>query len=918
MKRFAFTLLLILCALITFAQAPQAINYQTVIRDITGALIQEQTVALRISIHQNAPGGPVVYQETFSPTTNKFGLVTIELGNGAPVSGSFPDIDWGAGDHFVESELDPAGGTNFTSMGTSQLLSVAYALHAETSGDSHWQKDGDDIYTSVSGNVGIGTANPSKKLHVIGGIEQEYTGTGNALTIGGTTAGSMCFILNNNVGNGIGLNAGLMNSSAGTTSIGVMGYNSGEGRGVYGINQNHFNFGFLGDPYRGAYGQNHNGHFGILGDTAYGVYGRNSNGHFGSIGNASTGVMGQYSNGNFGSLGNLHEGVYGESHYGTAGVLGDNAYGAFAYHPSNIAAFLASSSEAVYGVHDNGNYGFIAGNDYGILGVNWIASNYGFFGNADYGAYGSNINGHFGALGEPFSGVYGEHSNGNSGMLGGEDYGAYGESTSGSFGALGDTYSGVYGRSSTFNEGSLGNASNGVSGYNNNWNHGILGDDDYGAYGQHWMASTFGFLGSMDYGAYGEDLYEGNYGFLGSEDYGAFGENINGNYSALGTENYAVFSQLISDNPGDFAVFGSGVQLFNSSAQGTGYNFYEAIGGVAGYNYYSNQYSFGVIGYTYLEEDRSGGTFGGFIGGSGVEKWGCLAYQASGASEYGGYFTSYTSGGGEQNEVHIDNGIGVWGDLFGAEIHGRIYGAYIEGENYATYTNGDNYTNGLDVHLQKDSNGENKALYTNVSTDATVQTCGFAQLSNGESTIAFDEAFAAVVSSKTPVVVTVTPIGNSNGVHLAEVNAGGFKVVENNGGKSDVTLSYIAIGQRAGLEEPQLPQEVVNADYIEKLSRGLHNDGNTETSGEGLYYENGKLTVGIHQSALADPNRTVSEIHSVKHPEKPVMKKPDIREREVNRPHVERKEIKLPEKKRPEIRKLEKLSVPENSKTGNQ
>ena len=195
------------------------------------------------------------------------------------------------------------------------------------------------------------------------------------------------------------------------------------------------------------------------------------------------------------------------------------------------------------------------------------------------------------------------------------------------------------------------------------------------------------------------------------------------------------------------------------------------------------------------------------------------------AHRYGGYFTSSVNGGGKSSDlVETGIGIGAWGELMGADIHGKVYGIYAEGENYAMFSNGDVYKNKLDVHLQDNGAGTNTVLYTNVSTDVTVQTSGAAILSNGNASIAFDPAFTASVSSDAPVIVTVTPIGNSNGVYLAEVSGAGFTVIENNAGKSNVTVNYIAIGKRAGYENPNLPPEVIDPGYTGKMASGLHND----------------------------------------------------------------------------------------------
>jgi hypothetical protein len=115
-----------------FAQAPQAFKYQAVARDNSGNLIANQSVGFRISILQNSPTGTSVYSETHTVASNNLGLVNLDLGAGNPVSGTFSTINWGSGNYFVKVELDVTGGSNYLFMGTSQLLSVPYALHAQT------------------------------------------------------------------------------------------------------------------------------------------------------------------------------------------------------------------------------------------------------------------------------------------------------------------------------------------------------------------------------------------------------------------------------------------------------------------------------------------------------------------------------------------------------------------------------------------------------------------------------------------------------------------------------------------------------------------------------------------------------------------------------------------------------------------
>ena len=114
------------------AQAPEAFSYQAVARDAGGDPLANTTVGVRFQLHQSTAVGAVVYAETHSPTTNELGLFSVEVGNGTPTTGTFEAIDWSAGPYFLEVGLDPAGGSSYTSVGTQQLLSVPYALHANT------------------------------------------------------------------------------------------------------------------------------------------------------------------------------------------------------------------------------------------------------------------------------------------------------------------------------------------------------------------------------------------------------------------------------------------------------------------------------------------------------------------------------------------------------------------------------------------------------------------------------------------------------------------------------------------------------------------------------------------------------------------------------------------------------------------
>jgi len=122
-------------SLSSFGQAPEGFKYQAVVRDAGNTILNNQAVGMRMTIQQGSIGGTTVYQETFAPTTNGYGLVNLEIGSGTVVSGDFTTIDWANGPYFIETAVDITGGTSYAVMGTSQLMSVPYALYAKTSGN---------------------------------------------------------------------------------------------------------------------------------------------------------------------------------------------------------------------------------------------------------------------------------------------------------------------------------------------------------------------------------------------------------------------------------------------------------------------------------------------------------------------------------------------------------------------------------------------------------------------------------------------------------------------------------------------------------------------------------------------------------------------------------------------------------------
>jgi hypothetical protein len=132
MKRFLLTIIAIVSVFSLLAQTPGSFSYQAVVRNVSGNPIVSQNVACRFSILAGSVGGSVVYSEKHSTTTNQFGMITLSVGNGTDKTGNLESVSWGTNTYFLKVEIDPAGGSAYLNMGTTQLLSVPYALHAKT------------------------------------------------------------------------------------------------------------------------------------------------------------------------------------------------------------------------------------------------------------------------------------------------------------------------------------------------------------------------------------------------------------------------------------------------------------------------------------------------------------------------------------------------------------------------------------------------------------------------------------------------------------------------------------------------------------------------------------------------------------------------------------------------------------------
>ena len=127
-----FTLLAFAITIIAIAQAPQGFNYQATVRNSSGALVINQNVFFKFNIMLNSQTSLPVYSETHQAPTDDLGQVNLTVGNGTATTGTFAGINWASGSYFLGIELNT--GSGYVAMGTTQLLSVPYALYANSAG----------------------------------------------------------------------------------------------------------------------------------------------------------------------------------------------------------------------------------------------------------------------------------------------------------------------------------------------------------------------------------------------------------------------------------------------------------------------------------------------------------------------------------------------------------------------------------------------------------------------------------------------------------------------------------------------------------------------------------------------------------------------------------------------------------------
>ncbi|MHC1703652.1 MAG: tail fiber domain-containing protein [Tenuifilaceae bacterium] len=182
-------LLAVLLVQFVYSQAPQGFSYQAVIRNTSGQPLVSQSVKIQITLSDQA-GTTIHFRETHTQTTSPLGLVNLTIGTGTVGAGTFSTIPWQSGEVYIKVEVDPAGGTNYTNLGSSKLTSVPYALYAASgtpgpagpagplvsgtdgqtlrNNGTTWEASSLLFSDKTNSRVGVNTASPSATLHING------------------------------------------------------------------------------------------------------------------------------------------------------------------------------------------------------------------------------------------------------------------------------------------------------------------------------------------------------------------------------------------------------------------------------------------------------------------------------------------------------------------------------------------------------------------------------------------------------------------------------------------------------------------------------------------------------------------------------------------------------------------------------
>ncbi len=235
----------------------------------------------------------------------------------------------------------------------------------------------------------------------------------------------------------------------------------------------------------------------------------------------------------------------------------------------------------------------------------------------------------------------------------------------------------------------------------------------------------------------------------------------------------------------------------------------------------------------WAEQTNSSSTSGFTIGGNFYAKgnnqvaigvYGYGTNTTTTKAAYGAYCRGDDSNYGKDNYSASGIGIGSNGSLLGSWTHGEVYGMNVKGNRYAMYVDGKQFTNNIITQLSDNGTKERTATYVPTSATVDIFIKGSGQLINGKAEIKFEDKYLPLISDKEPIIITITPNGETAGVYIETNKSTGFSIRENGKGNSTVSFSWIAVATRKGYEKNENPDEIISSDFDKNMSKVMENN----------------------------------------------------------------------------------------------
>ena len=289
---------------------------------------------------------------------------------------------------------------------------------------------------------------------------------------------------------------------------------------------------------------------------------------------------------------------------------------------------------------------------------------------------------------------------------------------------------------------------------------------------------------------------------------------------------------------------GPGVRGLSNST-GTGTNLNDSNSGVNGQLGTTTDFAFSVKGQTTGNAARA---VGGVLGINNTNaSYGMLGYERSNGTNCAvlgnaAYVNNTFRNSAQQ--INSSIGLGIQGGFLGGHLKGSQFGLITKGELVGQYTDGSSISNKGYAVVNTTSNGEKVATYVPTSTSIDISTKGTGKLVNGTAKIFFDKNYSNLTDKNKPVIVTVSPMGETKGVYVSEVTNDGFIVKENNNGNSNVSFYWIAIGEKNNTESMSIPSELLTRDFDANLDSFLTIDEEAKETSKAMWWNGSNLEFG--------------------------------------------------------------------------